>query len=74
MQPASNPAFLWIVLIVCVALVVFIDDERRFQISEFSKRVGVPLHMMLVSLIFFLVLMTSPIAVCVHLPRAVFGR
>lgn len=74
MQPASSPFFLWLVLIVSAAMLVFIDDERRFQISEYAKRNGVPLHVMFVSLIFFLVVVTSPGLACVQLPRVLFSR
>jgi hypothetical protein len=69
MQPASNPLFLWLVLIFAVLLTGFLDDERRMQMSMLSHRTGIPLPVMVVMTVLFLVMVTSPAVVCSLLPR-----
>lgn len=53
---------IWLVVGFAMALVVFMDDERRFILSAYADRTGIPLQILFVMLLLAFLLSPAGLA------------
>lgn len=60
MSNASNPVFVWFLLILLAGIGPLLNDEKRFQLGVLSDRTGIPIHLIVLSMMFFFTIVTLP--------------